>query len=64
MQTARRDEMIDKTAQNILTAMQPSRKLRPMRSKVPQIFFSQKQTQVKEDHLNNLLSTRKAIDAY
>ena len=35
-----------------------------MRSKVWQIFFSQKQAHVKEDHLNNLLSTRKAIDAY
>ena len=35
-----------------------------MRSKVLQIFFSQKQTLVKEDHLNNSLSTRKAIDAY
>ena len=28
-----------------------------MRSKVLQIFFSQKQTQVKEDHLNDLLIT-------
>ena len=35
-----------------------------MRSKVLQIFFSQKQTQEKEDYLKNLLSTRKALDAY
>ena len=35
-----------------------------MCSKVLQIFFSQKQTQEKEDHLNNLISTRKALDAY
>ena len=35
-----------------------------MRSKVLSIIFSQKQAQVKEDRSNNLLSTKKAIDAY
>ena len=35
-----------------------------MRSKVLLIIFFQKQAQVKEDHLNNLLSTKKAIDAF
>ena len=35
-----------------------------MRSKVFSIIFSQKQTQVKEDHFSNLFSTKRAIDAY